>query len=105
MATQELSQLQDRVPAFPPVLARKLIEEQLGASVEDAFAEFSMKPLAAASLGQVHSAECTGLVLCSEYQSGETGSRNAGCPILCMRFRSSAQPCSLPALLCLSWKL
>ena len=50
---QELSQLQDRVPAFPPVLARKIIEQQLGTRVEEAFAEFSMKPLAAASLGQV----------------------------------------------------
>lgn len=52
LGAQEMSQLQDRVPAFPPVLARKIIEEQLGASVEEAFASFSMKPLAAASLGQ-----------------------------------------------------
>ena len=41
------------MPAFPPVLARKIIEQQLGTRVEEAFAEFSMKPLAAASLGQV----------------------------------------------------
>ena len=50
---QELSQLQDRVPGFPSRLARSIVEKQLGASLEDSFASFDLKPLAAASLGQV----------------------------------------------------
>ena len=50
---QELSQLQDRVPGFPSPLARSIVEKQLGATLEQSFASFNLKPLAAASLGQV----------------------------------------------------
>ena len=53
MRAQELSQLQDRVPGFPPSLARSIVEKQLGATLEQSFASFTLKPLAAASLGQV----------------------------------------------------
>ncbi len=52
----ELSQLQSHVPADPPEAIRELIEQELGRSIEDCFAEFSDDPLASASIGQVHAA-------------------------------------------------
>ncbi|SDT11436.1 2-octaprenylphenol hydroxylase [Halopseudomonas litoralis] len=52
----ELAFLQDKVPPFPPELARKRIEEQLGLPIEAVFAEFSDTPLASASVAQVHTA-------------------------------------------------
>ncbi|MEM7208661.1 MAG: ubiquinone biosynthesis regulatory protein kinase UbiB [Pseudomonadota bacterium] len=53
----ELARLQDRVPPFPPELARQVIETELGDSVENLFAEFSKDALASASVAQVHAAK------------------------------------------------
>jgi predicted unusual protein kinase regulating ubiquinone biosynthesis (AarF/ABC1/UbiB family) len=51
-----MSRLQANAPPMAPELAAQVITEELGGDPEAVFAEFSPSPLAAASIGQVHSA-------------------------------------------------
>jgi predicted unusual protein kinase regulating ubiquinone biosynthesis (AarF/ABC1/UbiB family) len=52
----ELSALQDRVPAFPDSRAFEIIESELNRPLKDAFTQISERPVASASLGQVYRA-------------------------------------------------
>ncbi|MBE9231162.1 AarF/ABC1/UbiB kinase family protein [Cuspidothrix issatschenkoi LEGE 03284] len=51
---EELTRLQDQLPAFPNEIAYQFIEEELGAPPTEIYAELSPQPIAAASLGQVY---------------------------------------------------
>lgn len=54
---EELSQLQDRVPAFSYDRVEAIVLKDLGKPIPTLFSHFDPLPLAAASLGQVHKAQ------------------------------------------------
>lgn len=51
---EELTQLQDQLPPFDNAIAYRFIQEELGQTPEEIYAELSPNPIAAASLGQVY---------------------------------------------------
>ena len=53
---KELEKLQDQVSGFPLQQVQEIIEMELGEKLEDLFQEFNEKPIASASIGQVHQA-------------------------------------------------
>lgn len=54
---KEFSKLQDDVPQFDFVEVEEIIREELGHPIEELFDRFEKKPLACASIGQVHRAK------------------------------------------------
>lgn len=54
---QELEKLQDNVPSFSFAEVARIIEQELGSSIEANFSIFDEKAIAAASIGQVHRAQ------------------------------------------------
>lgn len=52
----ELAHLQDRVPPFPGAEAKAIVEKAFGQPVDELIDDFSLEPLASASIAQVHSA-------------------------------------------------
>jgi len=54
---EELVALQDTVPPFDGLVARKIIEKAYGESIDDLIDEFNNTPLASASIAQVHTAK------------------------------------------------
>ena len=67
--TEELSKLQDRVPAFNPKKAIAIVEAEFGAPVSQLYRSFDELPLAAASLGQVTTAGLAMLGYCRALSS------------------------------------
>ncbi|MCL2929095.1 MAG: AarF/ABC1/UbiB kinase family protein [Trichodesmium sp. MAG_R01] len=53
---EELTKLQDQLPAFDNQIAISIIETELGQNINDMYREISPRPVAAASLGQVYKA-------------------------------------------------
>ena len=58
--TDVLKTLQDDVPGFSGARAKDIVSRELGKPCDDIFQDFSEEPLAAASLGQVHTATYKG---------------------------------------------
>jgi ubiquinone biosynthesis protein len=52
----ELQKLQDRVEPYPYDQARAIVEQDLGAPLEQLYTGFTVEPIASASIGQVHGA-------------------------------------------------
>jgi ubiquinone biosynthesis protein len=57
---KELEKLQNEVPAFPAEEAKRIIEQETGAKIDDLLSYFEDTPLGSASIGQVHRARLKG---------------------------------------------
>jgi ubiquinone biosynthesis protein len=76
---KELQKLQDDVAPFSGAQARAIVECELGRPAHELFSEFDEAPLAAASIGQVHTARLfdgTGVVVKVQRHGTGLGSRH-----------------------------
>lgn len=53
---KELENLQDKVPQFTYAVAKQQVKKELGKDISDIFSSFEKKPIASASISQVHKA-------------------------------------------------
>jgi ubiquinone biosynthesis protein len=75
----ELQKLQDTAKPMPAGVAQRIIEQELGAPVDEVFASFDPVPLGSASIGQVHKAVLrTGETVAVKVQRPEAPGRVAG---------------------------
>ncbi len=57
---EEFSKLQDNVPPFSFLEVKEIFKKELGQSIDELFIEFDERPVASASLSQVHKAKLLG---------------------------------------------
>ncbi|WP_193366653.1 2-polyprenylphenol 6-hydroxylase [Pelagibius marinus] len=69
----DLAELQDHLPPFDTAIAREIIEEELGRTVEELFLSFDPEPVSAASIAQVHHATVAPQEEAEEEGEGEGG--------------------------------
>ena len=67
----ELAKLQDQVPPFSEAKSIALIEASLGKKISDVFSSFNQKPVASASVAQVHFAVLKGTSKYPEWEGKE----------------------------------
>ncbi|HRW37707.1 MAG TPA: AarF/UbiB family protein [Aquihabitans sp.] len=72
----EFSSLRDRVQPEPFPIVRQVVEEDLGRPIDEVFASFERRPIAAASIAQVHAAVlCTGEPVVVKVQRAKVAER------------------------------